>query len=202
MISAAPASICRLGTSPQTTKPSSIAIGMPAVAEGGDEGELARAQRHHERGVAGGDAEGGQRAQADVAASRSAPSRRRAIVAAPDSVTQTLVSRATVPEPTEAGIQRVVRSRATLSRAAARAISEASCQPEGRPRTTSTPRKPTSTAAQRRGPTRSLKEQRRAGGQQERAGEVERVGVAERQAGQRREEGEGDGDLARRRAAR
>jgi hypothetical protein len=66
------------------------------------------------------------------------------------------VAKATVPEPTLGATLRVQMSRATLITAAATARSEASCHCEGRPRATSTPRKPTSTATQRRGPTRSL----------------------------------------------
>ena len=172
-----------------------------AVAEGRDEGELARAQRHDERGVAAGDAQGRQRAQADVGPGRAAPSRRPATVAAPDRVTQTPVSIATVPEPTAAGILRVTRSRATLSNGGAQGQQRGELPAAAGPATTSTPTKPTSTAAQRRGPDALAEEQRGARGEQERPGEVERVGVAQRQHGQGREEGEGDGDLARPRAA-
>lgn len=91
-------------------------------------------------------------------------------VVTPPSVTQMAVASAAVPDPTSGEILRVQTSRATLMAAAASARSEASCQAEGRPRTTSTPRNPTNTAAQRRGPTRSPKKRA--------AAAVSRIGAA------------------------
>ena len=78
MISAAPASMRRLGHVAPDGEAQEHGHGDAGVAEGGDVGELARAQRDDEGGVAAGDAEGRERAQADVAARRAGPSCRRA----------------------------------------------------------------------------------------------------------------------------
>ena len=71
-------------------------------------------------------------------------------------VTVAAVLSATVPEPTRDATRRVARSRSTLIRAATNGRRSASRQSAGVPTATRMPRKPISTAAHRRGPTRSL----------------------------------------------